>query len=158
MIKIICIGKIKEDYLKDGINEYLKRLSRYTRIEIIELKDIPLKDNMSEIEEEKAKEEESSLIESRLKDSDYLIALDRMGKELSSIELSKKIDNTLSSVNKDIVFMIGGSLGLSKELINKSDLVISFSKLTFPHQLFRLILLEQIYRSFKIMKNETYHK
>lgn len=158
MIKIICIGKIKEDYLKDGINEYLKRLSRYTRIEIIELKDIPLKDNMSEIEEEKAKEEESSLIESRLKDSDYLIALDRMGKELSSIELSKKIDNTLSSVNKDIVFMIGGSLGLSKELLNKSDLVISFSKLTFPHQLFRLILLEQIYRSFKIMKNETYHK
>ena len=158
MIKIICIGKIKEDYLKDGINEYLKRLSRYTKIEIIELKDIPLKDNMSEMEEEKAKEEESSLIESRLKDSDYLIALDRMGKELSSIELSKKIDNTLSSVNKDIVFMIGGSLGLSKELLNKSDLVISFSKLTFPHQLFRLILLEQIYRSFKIMKNETYHK
>ena len=112
MIKIISVGKIKEDYLKKGIDEYLKRLSKYTKVEIVELKDLPLKDNMSEIEEEKAKEEDSSLIESRLKDSDYLIALDRMGKELSSIELSKKIDNTLSSVNKDIVFMIGGSLGL----------------------------------------------
>ena len=158
MIKIICIGKIKEDYLKDGINEYLKRLSRYTKIEIIELKDISLKDNMSLVEENKVKEEESRLIESKIKDTDYIISLDRLGEELSSIDLSKRLENTLSSVNKDIVFIIGGSLGLSNELIKKSNLVISFSKLTFPHQLFRLILLEQIYRSFKIMKGEIYHK
>ena len=158
MIKIICMGKIKEDYLKDGINEYLKRLSRYTKIEIIELKDISLKDNMSLVEENKVKEEESRLIESKIKDTDYIISLDRLGEELSSIDLSKRLENTLSSVNKDIVFIIGGSLGLSNELIKKSNLVISFSKLTFPHQLFRLILLEQIYRSFKIMKGETYHK
>ena len=158
MIKIICMGKIKEDYLKDGINEYLKRLSRYTKIEIIELKDISLKDNMSLVEENKVKEEESRLIESKIKDTDYIISLDRLGEELSSIDLSKRLENTLSSVNKDIVFIIGGSLGLSNELIKKSNLVISFSKLTFPHQLFRLILLEQIYRSFKIMKGEIYHK
>ncbi len=157
MIKIICIGKIKEAYLKDAISEYLKRLSRFNKFEIIELKDSPIKENSSQLEDLKVKEEEGKLILSKIT-TEYVIALDPNGIELDSIEFSNKLSNIFSYGKNDISFVIGGSLGLSKEVKDRADLILSFSKLTFPHQLFRVILLEQIYRAYKIMKGETYNK
>ena len=150
MIKIICVGKIKEQFYKDAINEYLKRLSKYTKIEIIEVQDVSL-DN-----EKLILEKEAELIQKNINDKDYLIALDINGKEYNSIELSNKINNLFIN-NPNICFIIGGSYGLSDKIKQKCSL-LSFSKLTFPHQLFRVILLEQIYRSFKIINNESYHK
>lgn len=148
MIKIICVGKIKEPYLKEGIKEYLKRLSKYTKVEIIELEDINTQNALAE---------EKNKIMKILNPKDYNIALTLDGEELNSIELSNKISKVLLE-RSTITFIIGSSTGLDKEIINKCDYRLSFSKLTFPHQLFRLILLEQIYRSFKIINNEEYHK
>ncbi len=145
MIKIICIGKIKEKYLTDGINDYLKRLTKYHKIELIELKDSDIK---------KEKEEILKVLN---KDS-YIISLAIEGKEYKTIELSEKIDNLLTNGKSNITFIIGGSDGIDEEIKNISNELLSFSKLTFPHGLFRLILLEQIYRIFKIQNNETYHK
>ena len=150
MIRIICIGKIKEKYFIDAINEYQKRLSKYTKLEIIELPDFDADINT-------ILKKESELILKHIKDKSYIITLEIEGNELSSIELSKKIDNILNT-NSDITFIIGGSYGLSDEVKNISNYKLSFSKMTFPHQLFRVILLEQIYRSYKILNNETYHK
>lgn len=150
MIKIICVGKIKESFYKDAINEYVKRLSKYTKIDIIEVMD------SSFTNEELVLEKEKISINKYINEKDYLIALDIKGEEFSSIELANKIDKTLINYS-NICFIIGGSYGLSKEIKDKCFL-LSFSKLTFPHQLFRIILLEQIYRSFKIINNETYHK
>ena len=150
MIKVICVGKIKEQFYKDAINEYLKRLSKYTKIEIIEVQDVSL-DN-----EKLILEKEAELIQKNINDKDYLIALDINGKEYNSIELSNKINNLFIN-NPNICFIIGGSYGLSDKIKQKCSL-LSFSKLTFPHQLFIVILLEQIYRSFKIINNESYHK
>ena len=151
MIKIICMGKIKEKFFKDAIDEYLKRLSKYNRIEIIELPDIS--NNNSNVILEKEKE----LILSKINEKDYIITLEIEGKELNSIELSKKIDEILI-INSNITFIIGSSYGLHDDIKKKSNMNLSFSKLTFPHQLFRVMLLEQIYRSYKILNNETYHK
>lgn len=151
MIKIICVGKIKEDYLKEAIEEYKKRLSKYTKLEIIELQDI--NNNNINIILEKEKE----LILNKISEKDYVIILEIEGKELSSIELSNKIDNILIT-NSNITFIIGGSYGLHEEIKLRSNFKLSFSKLTFPHQLFRVMLLEQIYRSYKILNNESYHK
>ena len=151
MIKIICIGSIKEKYLKEAIEEYSKRLSKYTKLEIIELKDY----SINEIEKCLKLEEEEIL--KHIKEKDYVITLEIEGEELSSIELSNKIDNILQT-NSNIDFIIGGSYGLSDNIKRLSNYKLSFSKMTFPHQLFRIILLEQIYRSFKILNNETYHK
>lgn len=145
MIKIICIGKIKEKYLTDGINDYLKRLTKYHKIELIELKDSDIK---------KEKEEILKVLN---KDS-YIISLAIEEKEYKTIELSEKIDNLLTNGKSNITFIIGGSDGIDEEIKNISNELLSFSKLTFPHGLFRLILLEQIYRIFKIQNNETYHK
>ena len=150
MIRIICVGKIKEKYFTDAINEYQKRLSKYTKLEIIELPDFDADINT-------ILKKESELILKHIKDKSYVITLEIEGNELSSIELSKKIDNILNT-NSDITFIIGGSYGLSDEVKNISNYKLSFSKMTFPHQLFRVILLEQIYRSYKILNNETYHK
>ena len=151
MIKIIAVGKLKENYLKEAIKEYTKRLSKYTKLELIEVND-------SKIDEEfKAKEEEKKEILKYITGKEYLITLEINGKELSSLELAKKIDETLI-INSDIAFIIGGSYGIAEEIIEKSNYHLSLSKLTFPHQLFRVILLEQIYRSFKILNNEKYHK
>ena len=147
MIKIITVGSIKEKYLKDAIEEYKKRLSKYTNLEIIEIKD------EGKVEEEKAKELEGEKILNKINDKDYIITLEIQGKELSSTELASKINNVLIE-NSNITFIIGGSYGLS----NRSNYHLSFSKMTFPHQLFRVLLLEQIYRSFKIINNESYHK
>ena len=144
MIKIICVGKIKEKFYVDALNEYKKRLSKYTKLEIIELQD-------SDILKEK------ELILKNINFKDYNIALAIEGKEYSSLELSNHIDK-IQNINSNITFIIGGSDGLDDEIKGKVNELISFSKLTFPHQLFRIILLEQIYRCFKINNNETYHK
>ena len=148
MIKIICIGKLKEKYLKDALEEYLKRLSKYTKLETLELPDY----NYDEI---KTILEEGKNILSKIKDDDYVVTLDINGRELSSLEFSEFIDKNIS---KNIVFVIGGSYGLSSEVKQRSNYSLSFSRLTFPHQLFRVMLLEQIYRGFKIINKESYHK
>lgn len=151
MIKIICIGKIKEQFYREAIQEYLKRLSKYTKIELIELNDIN-NDNINIILEKERDE-----ILSKIKEKEYIITLEIEGKELDSIELSNKI-NELQIKNSNITFIIGGSYGIHNDIKNMSNYKLSFSKLTFPHQLFRVMLLEQIYRSYKILNNETYHK
>ena len=148
MIKIICVGKIKENYLREAILEYKKRLSKYTKLEIIELED-ESKSNILELEKEK--------IMKYINPKDYIITLEIEGKELTSIELANKISNIFIT-NSNITFIIGGSYGLHDEIKKISNLSLSFSKLTFPHQLFRVMLLEKIYRAFKINNNETYHK
>ena len=150
MIKIICVGKIKEQYLKDAIEEYKKRLSKYIKLEIIELQDV-------DYDIKKTLEIEKNNIINHIKNTDYNILLDINGKELTSIAFSNTIDkirNNYSNIN----FIIGGSYGVHDDIKNMVNERISFSKLTFPHQLFRVILLEQIYRSFKILNNEEYHK
>lgn len=145
MIKILCVGKIKEKYLDDLILDYLNRIRKYHKIEIVEIKD-----NINH-------DKELNELKTKINKNDYNIALDLNGKMLSSYELSQKIDG-IFLINSNITFIIGGSLGLNNEILNMCDLSISFSRMTFPHGLFRGILLEQIYRSFKIMNNESYHK
>ena len=151
MIKIICVGKIKEKFYRDAILEYQKRLTRYAKIEIIELSDFDY-DNKEIILE---KEKDSIL--KVLNDKDYIITLEIEGKQMSSIDFSRKIESILLE-NSNITFIIGGSYGLHNDIKKRSDLSLSFSNFTFPHQLFRIILLEQIYRAFRIQKNESYHK
>ena len=151
MIKLITVGKIKEEYLREAQKEYEKRLSKYTKLEITELKDLSYED------ENKILFEEGQSILKYIDSKDYVITLEIEGEELSSKDFASKIDSLLIT-NSNIVFVIGGSLGLSKEVKTRSNYRLSFSKMTFPHQLFRIILLEQIYRGFKILNNETYHK
>ena len=150
MIRIICIGKIKEKYFTEAIKEYLKRITKYSKIEIVELQDY-------EGDIKTVLKRESEEILNQLKEKSYIITLEIDGSLLSSLELSKKIDNIMLN-NPNITFIIGGSYGLDEEVKKISNYKLSFSKLTFPHQLFRVILLEQIYRSFKIINNESYHK
>lgn len=145
MIKIICHGKIKEDYLNKLIDDYKKRISKYHKLEIIELKDY---DNL---------EMEKGIIEKHIGNQDYVIALDIEGKQYKSEELASLIDNTFNN-HSTITFIIGSSYGLHEDIKRRANLRLSFSKMTFPHGLFRGILLEQIYRSFKILNNESYHK
>lgn len=148
MIKIICVGKIKENYFIDAIKEYKKRLGKYTKLEIIELPDYNYDINKTLFEEGKN-------ILNKIDDKSFVITMQVNGKQIDSVEFSKLIDTNISN---NITFVIGGSYGLSKEVLDRSNYALSFSKLTFPHQLFRIVLLEQIYRSFKIINNETYHK
>lgn len=145
MIKIICLGKIKEEYLNNMIKDYQKRISRYHKIEIIELTD---SNNL---------EKEAVDIQKHINNQDYVIALDIDGEIIDSVSLSKKIDQTFLT-NSTITFIIGSSFGLHPDIKKRANYRLSFSKMTFPHGLFRGILLEQIYRSFKILNNETYHK
>ena len=156
-INIVCIGKIKENYLKDAISEYSKRLSKFCNLNIIELQDekLPNKLNDSIINEIKNKEC-SKMIQAIKKDS-YIICLDLQGKEFSSEEFSQKLDNIALNFNSSITFVIGGTLGLNEEILSLSSEKICFSKMTFPHQLIRVFLLEQLFRAFKISNNETYH-
>ena len=144
MIKIICVGKLKEQYLKDGINDYFNRINKYHKLEIVEVMD-------SNIDKEK------ELILKNINSKDYIITLDIEGNDLSSISLADKLDKTFIT-NSNITFIIGGSDGIHEDIKKLSNYSLSFSKLTFPHGLFRLILLEQIYRSFKILNHESYHK
>lgn len=157
-ITIISVGKIKEKYLNDGIKEFSKRLSKYCKLKLIEVNDERAPENLSEAEMEIVKKKEGERILSKLNDSSYIITLCIDGKSLSSEEFSKQLDSLALSGNSNITFIIGGSLGLSQEVINKSHFKLSFSKMTFPHQLMKLILLEQIYRAFRISRGEPYHK
>ena len=151
MIKIICVGKIKEKYFQDAILEYQKRISKYTKLEIVECKDYDI-GNIENI-----KKLESEEILKRINDKDYVITLEIEGKILDSIEFKDLIDKT-SSINPNLTFIIGGSYGLHDDVKKRSNYKLSFSKMTFPHQLFRIVLLEQIYRAYKILNNESYHK
>ena len=151
MIKIVCVGKIKEKYLNDAINEYKKRLSSYTRLDIIELSDESFQDI------EKIKKQEGEKILSKVSIKDFVITLEIEGNQLTSSNFADLMDKTLIN-NSNLTFIIGGSYGLSQEVINRSNYKLSFSKMTFPHQLFRVLLLEQLYRAYKINNNESYHK
>ena len=157
-INIICIGKLKEKYLKDAAMEYSKRLSKYCKLTITELSDekLPNKINGSIINN--IKNEECAKILKNIKKDSYVVSLDLKGKEFTSEEFSKKIDAIGVNGYSTITFIIGGTLGLTNEVLKKSNELICFSKMTFPHQLMQVILLEQIYRAFKINNNETYHK
>ena len=157
-INIICLGKIKEKYLQDGINEYLKRISKYADIKIMELPDEPIPDNPSEKEIKQIKKKEAEKIASQIGTHDFVCAMDLKGKELASEEFAQEISAITVSGYSTIDFIIGGSCGIDEEFLKKIKVKISFSRLTFPHQLFRLMLCEQIYRAFKIINNETYHK
>lgn len=157
-ITVISVGKLKEKYLKDGIAEYCKRLSRFCDIEMIEVSDEQAPENLSELEEKQIKKREGDRIRKKIKDGSVVIALDVEGKELSSEELAAKLNSFFISGKSAITFVIGGSLGLDEEILRKSDFRLSFSKMTFPHQLARLMLVEQIYRAFKINHGEPYHK
>ena len=156
-IKIITIGTIKEKYLKDGILEYIKRIKKYSNIQIIEISESSLGDN-SKKSIENALEKEAIEIISKINNKDYVITLDIGGKQISSVEFSKLIENEKNYGTNDFVFIIGSSHGLSDRVREISNYRLSFSKMTFPHQLMRMILLEQIYRTFKIVNNGPYHK
>lgn len=156
-INIICIGKIKEKFLKSAIDEYSKRLSKYCKLNILELPDEKIPDKSNSSIENEIKTKECNNIIKHLKKDSYTICLDLKGKEFSSEEFSKNIEN-ISMQSSQITFVIGGSLGLTEKIINLSNQKICFSKMTFPHQLIRIFLLEQIYRAFKISNGETYHK
>lgn len=157
-ITLITVGKIKEKYFTGAIEEYSKRLSRYCKLDIIELADEKTPDNASDALNEQIKEKEGLRILSVIPDNSYVIALAIEGKQLDSVELSEKISKLGVDGNSNIVFIIGGSLGLHRSVIKRADYLLSFSKMTFPHQLMRVILLEQIYRSYRIANNEPYHK
>lgn len=157
-IRIIAIGKIKDQYLKDGISQYLKRISAYANIEITEVVDSSVKDNPNEADIEKVKNEECARALKLIKDKDYVITLDLNKKEMTSEEFASYLDKAFISGGSSITFVIGGSYGLSDEMKKRANSAISLSKMTFLHQMTRLILLEQIYRAFKINHHETYHK
>ena len=157
-IKIFAIGKIKEKYLKDGINEYLERIKPYSQIEIVEVNDEPIVDNPHPSDIKKAIDTEGGRVIKLLKPNDYLIGLDLNKKEMTSPEFAEFLNKKFVSGGSNISFVIGGSYGLSDELKKRCNDSISLSNLTFLHQMTRLILLEQIYRAFKINRNETYHK
>lgn len=157
-IDIICVGKMKESFMRDAAAEYLKRLSRYAKIEVIEVADEPTPDGASAREEALVKTREGERILAKTSSSAYVIALAIEGKQLSSEGLAEHIENLTTSGKSHLQFIIGGSLGLSTEVLDRADYKLSFSKMTFPHQLMRTILLEQIYRAFRIINHEPYHK
>ena len=157
-ITLITVGKIKEKYFTDAIAEYAKRLSRYCKLEIIEVADEKTPDSASEALENQIKEKEGERILSKVPDSAYVVALAIEGKQLSSEDLADKMEKWNVGGISHLVFIIGGSLGLTPKVLNRADFKLSFSKMTFPHQLMRVVLLEQIYRSFRIRNNEPYHK
>lgn len=156
-INILCVGKIKENYLKEAINEYSKRLSKYCNLNIIEVSDEKVPDKLSETIIKNIKDQEANKMLSYLKKDTYCISLDLKGKELTSEEFSKKIEE-ISNISSSITFVIGGTLGIGEEVLETSKEKVCFSKMTFPHQLIRVFLLEQIFRAFKIANNETYHR
>ena len=157
-ITILCVGKIKEKFFRDAIDEYSKRLNKYCSLNITELPDEKIPNNASDKELLIVKEKEGENILNNIKKDSYVICLDLKGKQFTSEEFSEKINNISINYNSSITFIIGGSLGISSKVLNTANELISFSKMTFPHQLFRVFLLEQIYRAFKIINNETYHK
>lgn len=157
-ITIITVGKLKEKYLKDAIAEYSKRLSKYCKLEIIEVADEKTPEHASEVAEEAIRAKEAERILKYVKDDAYVMTLEIGGKQLSSEEFAEKIEKLGVQGTSHIIFIIGGSIGLGNEVLKKSDYALSFSRMTFPHQLMRVILLEQIYRCYRINSNEPYHK
>jgi len=157
-IRILTIGKLKEKYLVNGINEYVKRLNAYCKVEMVEVPDEPIPDNASENVENIIKDKEADKIVSKIKDDEYVIVLDLHGKEMDSISFSNFLDNKMTEGVSSFSFVIGGSLGLSKEVIERANFRLCLSPMTFTHQFTRVIILEQIYRAFKILHHETYHK
>lgn len=157
-INIICVGKLKEKYWKDAVEEYSKRISRFAKVQITEVKESRISDNPSPAEEERVRKEEGEEILRKIKPGDFCITLEIKGKMLDSEQLADKISDICLSGRSTIDFVIGGSIGISPEVSSRADFKLSFSKMTFPHQMMRVILLEQIYRAFKINNNETYHK
>lgn len=157
-ITVLCVGKMKEKYLHDGIAEYTKRLSRYCKLEFVEVPDEKTPDGASESVELQIKKVEGEKLLKYIKDGDYVIALAIEGKMLDSVEFAKKIESLGVQGVGHVIFVIGGSLGLSDEVLRRADYKLSFSKMTFPHQLMRMILLEQIYRGYRINTNSPYHK
>lgn len=157
-ITIITVGKLKEKYLKQGIDEYLKRLTAYAKVEIIELPDEKAPETLSDVEMLQIKDKEGERILSKINPEAHVIALAIEGKMKTSEELADTIDKLGTYGKSKITFIIGGSLGLSQEVMKRADEALSFSKMTFPHQLMRLILVEQIYRAYRIIRNEPYHK
>ncbi len=157
-ITILTVGKIKEKYLRDAIDEYAKRLSKYCKLEIIEVADEKTPDNASEVVEESIRQKEGERLLKQIKSDAFVITLEIKGQMLDSVAFADKIEQLGVQGKSHITFVIGGSLGLSQEVMNRSDYAISFSKMTFPHQLMRVILLEQIYRGYRIIMKEPYHK
>lgn len=157
-ITVITVGKIKEKYLKDAIDEYRKRLSKYCKLEIVEVADEKTPDNASTVVEDSIRSKEAERILKYVKDDAYVITLEINGKQVSSEELADKVEKLGIQGVSHIIFIIGGSIGLGREVLEKSDFALSFSKMTFPHQLMRVILLEQVYRSYRIINGEPYHK
>ncbi|MDY5023281.1 MAG: 23S rRNA (pseudouridine(1915)-N(3))-methyltransferase RlmH [Blautia sp.] len=157
-IRILSVGKIKERYLNDAISEYAKRLSRYCKLTFIQVADEKTPDKASEALNRQIKETEGQRLLKNIREQDYVIALAIEGKMPDSVELSEKIQKLGVSGKSSLVFVIGGSLGLSADVLSRANEKISFSRMTFPHQLMQVILLEQIYRSYRIMNNEPYHK
>lgn len=157
-ITVLCVGKVKEKFFTDAIKEYSKRLSRYCKLEIVEVADEKTPDGASELVVSQIKEKEAERMEKYLPDSAYVIALAIEGKKLTSEKLAEKIDSLGISGTSHMVFLIGGSLGMSDRLLKRADYLLSFSDMTFPHQLMRVILLEQVYRSYRIIHGEPYHK
>ena len=157
-ITVICIGKLKERYWTEAIEEYSKRLKSYCSLTITELKEERLTDNPSKAQEQEVIRKEGQAILKHIKAGSYVISLEIKGKALSSEELAERIEQLGIEGKSDLVFIIGGSLGLSKEVLDRADFGLSFSRMTFPHQMMRVFLLEQVYRAFKINRNESYHK
>ncbi|MCE4966336.1 23S rRNA (pseudouridine(1915)-N(3))-methyltransferase RlmH [Staphylococcus chromogenes] len=157
-ITIIAVGKLKEKYWKQAIAEYEKRLSAYTKVEIIEVPDEKAPENMSDKEIEQVKEKEGQRILAKVKPQSTVITLEIQGKMLSSESLAKELDQRMTQGASDFTFIIGGSNGLHQDVMKRSNFALSFSKMTFPHQMMRVVLLEQVYRAFKINRGEAYHK
>ncbi|BAC15335.1 hypothetical conserved protein [Oceanobacillus iheyensis HTE831] len=157
-ITIVSVGKLKEKYLKQGIDEYKKRLNAYAKVSIIEVADEKAPETMSEAEMKEVKRKEGERILSSIAPDAFVITLEIEGKMLGSEQLAKKLDELATYGKSKVVFVIGGSLGISQDVQRRSDLALSFSKMTFPHQLMRLVLIEQVYRSFRINRGEPYHK
>ena len=157
-VTVISVGKVKDKYLKLGIDEFKKRLSRFCKLELIEVKDEPIDEESSDNDLDIVRKKEGKHILNKLPDSAYIIVTDIEGREMKSEQLADKIQSIMTYRQSHITFIIGGSVGISDEVKKSCDLILSLSKMTFPHQLFKLILLEQIYRAFKINANESYHK
>lgn len=157
-ISIISVGKLKEKYLKQGIQEYIKRLGPYASVEIVEVPDEKAPENLSEAQMEEVKQKEGERILSKVNQDTHVVTLEIEGKMLSSEKLATQLDQLATYGKSKVAFVIGGSLGLSDEVKSRSDFALSFSKMTLPHQMMRLILLEQVYRAFKINRGEPYHK
>lgn len=157
-ITVLAVGKIKESFYRQAIAEFSKRLSRYCKLEFVEVADEKAPEKLSGTEENRIKDREGERLLHHIRDTDYVCALAIEGEQLDSVALSKKINQLGVSGKSSIVFVIGGSLGLSRTVISRADFLLSFSKMTFPHQLMRVILLEQVYRCFRIIQGEPYHK